>query len=216
MINKQWQILNIYLENRWFWKKKHFDPCLFSTVVFFLNMFFFFFLNKMFFFLKKTLDVVATLFSHIHDMALLLKGHLPLPQRRDAVIDRRVFCPQTPENRTQFFRLWGAREGQFRAHHWGEALYHFLKHHCSHQKIIPFFNLRFPLSDRAASIQSQQLSIGMVTYKQMYEEILLEQTVDTGQSKSYIVFSTVVSVVCKWPTPDQIASSFDHWPDTCS
>ena len=40
MINKLWQIVNIYLENRWFWKKKHFDPC------FFFNSVFFFFKKK--------------------------------------------------------------------------------------------------------------------------------------------------------------------------
>ena len=32
MINKLWQIMNIYLENRWFWKKKTFWPLFFFQV----------------------------------------------------------------------------------------------------------------------------------------------------------------------------------------
>ena len=44
MINKLWQIVHIYLENRWFWKKN------ILTLVFFQQCFFF---QKNMFFLKK-------------------------------------------------------------------------------------------------------------------------------------------------------------------
>ena len=46
MINKLWQIVNIYLENRWFWKKKTFWPLFFFNSVFFQK--------KNMFFIKKT------------------------------------------------------------------------------------------------------------------------------------------------------------------
>ena len=45
MINKLWQIVNIYLENRWFWKKT------ILTLVFFQQCFF---SKKNMFFFKKT------------------------------------------------------------------------------------------------------------------------------------------------------------------
>ena len=63
MINKLWQIVNIYLENRWFWKKT------ILTLVFFQQCFFF--KKKHVFFKKKTEHVFFS------------KKHYPLSTLRD-------------------------------------------------------------------------------------------------------------------------------------
>ena len=56
MINKLWQIVNIYLENRWFWKKNILTLVFFFNSVFFpKKTCFFFFKTEHVFFFKKTL-----------------------------------------------------------------------------------------------------------------------------------------------------------------